>query len=400
MIIYFYVEIELFIHIFHTRLTYISHSSYNIMHHLKKFLIQKYSVPENKNFLIINRCREKNSIEGAENGKKIEIKSRDVLDNSCKIFNKNTKLICENNNINHGVYYRYNDNGQMIEESNWNHGVRHGLHIKFDDNGRLKLYANYLNGKKNGVFQYWFKNGKLSVKLNYINGKRIEYYRLKYGKLHGRCNKFNINGKLIQSFYYKDGIKINGTCFKYHDNGILNIKAEYKYGKLHGLYMQYDINNKLIKHCHYKYGIIIYGNYYQYNPEGKINMQKIYNNNVLNVTYKIYNTSDQLIEEINYIDGKLNGSYYKFYDDNKKTVIIIAEYKNGKLHGPYNKYNKNKICYESLFYINGVRKSESKQDKFINDILRNTKLEKYCPLIIKYDLSNSWYSNGHLSRKN
>lgn len=124
--------------------------------------------------------------------------------------------------------------------------------------------------------------------------------------------------------YYVRGKK-NGLCKFYTDNGILQNEIEYKNDLIDGLFKHYTIYGK--------YEISEYKNNIQegvskfYNYKGILIESSEYKNNILNGKKLQYSLkTGRVIMESNFINGKENGTRRSFSDNEKKEIIVEADF--------------------------------------------------------------------------
>lgn len=101
------------------------------------------------------------------------------------------------NGYRHGLYQRWECNGQILERINYSLNKRHGLFNSWYYTGKLMKQVNYIHGEKDGLYQYWNKNGTLLY--------RIENYVV--GKINGVYQEFYNNGQLRQESHFVDNKK-------------------------------------------------------------------------------------------------------------------------------------------------------------------------------------------------
>ena len=70
-----------------------------------------------------------------------------------------------------GTQGRYQENGQLIERTNFKDGNKDGLWEEFYKNGQLRNKGNYKNGNKVGLWEEYLSTGSLYRKENYKEGK-------------------------------------------------------------------------------------------------------------------------------------------------------------------------------------------------------------------------------------
>ncbi|CAB4178128.1 MORN variant [uncultured Caudovirales phage] len=117
-----------------------------------------------------------------------------------------------------GVYRAFFESGNIkIDSSMSSDHEKHGLHRVWDDNGQLVTESNYVKGEKHGLDRSWFPNGFPCYECNYVYGSRdgVELKWLENGKLY-RTNSF-FKGKHVRRLPegYPMNKKENNDVFDY-----------------------------------------------------------------------------------------------------------------------------------------------------------------------------------------
>ena len=84
----------------------------------------------------------------------------------------------------------------FVDENN----LKHGEFKSYHENGNLDIHCHYINGKRHGEYKIYHHNGQLLCHCHYNNGKQ-----------HGEYKSYYYNGTLIRAtFYYQDNdLKVN-----------------------------------------------------------------------------------------------------------------------------------------------------------------------------------------------
>lgn len=82
----------------------------------------------------------------------------------------------ENEFKTHGTLFKYYDNGNLKEMSEWANGDRNGITRIYYHHGDLDECSLWKNGVMNGYCEYNYPDGKLEKRENYINGELISSY--------------------------------------------------------------------------------------------------------------------------------------------------------------------------------------------------------------------------------
>ncbi len=85
-------------------------------------------------------------------------------------FTKEGVLISSSGVIQDGIYYEYDENGNLISERTIKKGVENGPLIEFYPDGRIKARIDFRDGKINGKAVYYSLDSKPILEQTYTNG--------------------------------------------------------------------------------------------------------------------------------------------------------------------------------------------------------------------------------------
>ncbi len=148
-------------------------------------------------------------------------------------------------NLSFVCYNKKKDTHEMhiISLNEWNNYIQtvDSIHyLECQECNRIIKKNDYI---KNGIFIFRLGN-KIIEKTNYVNGK-----------LNGLYERFYLNGIHYERTNYKDGI-LHGTCELWYDITGKKMKSmNFENGKLHGSYKYWDQNGKLIEDFYFNQGI-------------------------------------------------------------------------------------------------------------------------------------------------
>jgi len=162
-------------------------------------------------------------------------------DDSIKVIREYDVL--KGTNIKHGPYIAKDFEGNLIEESNYNHGKLNGLQ-KLYTNGKLYSEAHFKDSIIHGKYiSYHLESGEPYVIGNYNNGvmegkwktytnrgKLKEIVTFKYNEENGPFIEFWPNGKIKAEGAYLDGDNEHGLLLLYNPNGVLYKKMQCEKG--------------------------------------------------------------------------------------------------------------------------------------------------------------------------
>ena len=110
--------------------------------------------------IILNNCT---NVDFSELNKKFRRKREiEYYDNGCKKHS-----ISYFNNKFDGPMIRWNNNCDIISETNYENGMIHGHLKEYYPDGKIMHYVEYFYGQKNGVDRWYYDNGNLKSELVY-----------------------------------------------------------------------------------------------------------------------------------------------------------------------------------------------------------------------------------------
>lgn len=272
----------------------------------------------------------------------------------------------------HGIYKKYDKQGYINVECNYNYGKINGdykIYLSADDAfilsnnpkeyikqyaGKISRIIQYSNGNLNGTdiqYEYINPNNKfIRTKTVYLKGIPIEeesyFSEKKPQKIcqNGIYKEYDYDtGNLIYEYQYNKNLKIrDGLSKTYYSNGIIKYSAIYKNDLKDGIFKTYDKN----------------GNLYS---------EEKYQNDYSIGTPKFYTESG--IEKDNSKYNLILGQEKEFFENNEKFSL---------------KFLGNKKYLKTIFYSNGNKKTESELKQFnTNDFLKD-------------GIEKSYYEDGKL----
>ena len=164
------------------------------------------------------------------------------------LYNDNTSIEKDgirydaNNKPITGVYHRYSDTMQLMDEIYYVKGKISGLYQSYNKDGIVVLRGQFLNGVPHGKVVLYYDNG---------NEKEVSFY--KDGKLAGGRLFYYKSKGLMRKESYKNGLK-NGVFEEYYKNGAVKWSFSYVDGLQHGAQRFYTKGNNLISYSEYSKG--------------------------------------------------------------------------------------------------------------------------------------------------
>ena len=285
----------------------------------------------------------------------------------------------------HGSYLVMNNDSSINTTGHYKLGEKHKDWRWFNKAGQLEMSGGFYNGLQDGAWSYYFSSGKLSYKAIYKKGKKHGKWTYYFGDgtLFKEGMYFNDlkdgpwktnyeSGNLLMSGLYKSG-KEEGVWTNFWENGKIKNKASFKAGVLNGKWASYSPNERLLLSGNYKKGLKV-GEWITYDDKNHILLEEHYklmksakNENeiivigrneeisVLHGSFKAYSETDFAIKaEGNYKKGKKNGTFIDYYPGGV-IPTIVAQYKEGKLHGLFQQFTRRgKIKYQ-IEYKNDLK---------------------------------------------
>ncbi len=196
----------------------------------------------------------------------------------------------------------------------------------------------------------------LSYKGLPFNGELVKYFDdektqlkerrdYKEGKIDGKVEEYNKNGQLEKSVTYKEGIK-NGISEEYDLKTV-----EVGFDSDEEVYITEEIPYLEIKQ-YYKDGKLN-GPYVNYYDNEDIYKKVTYINGKKEGFEEKFWSSGDLMSKVNYINGNREGSYLEYHSND--SIKIKTNYKNDVFHGSYKKYYDNGQLKEKCEYINNFK---------------------------------------------
>jgi uncharacterized protein len=163
--------------------------------------------------------------------------------------------VLRKNNVRHGYYKIFHDNGNLAMEHTYTNGTLNGLEKIYHEDGTLSAELPLKDGDYHGHFVYYYPDGKVKQRGYYkedvIVGEVCTYYR---------------SGQTQECVTMKDNLE-NGAFREYSPEGVLTKKGNYitlqgeKKGVEDGLVYEYDAKTmKLIfkKRCKEGYCCVLW----------------------------------------------------------------------------------------------------------------------------------------------
>ena len=142
-----------------------------------------------------------------------------------------------------GIYKAYDDQGNLMEESQYKDGVLHGER-KIFDKGVLYSIETRVKDEYEGPYKSYYENGQINMEGDYSDGA-----------MNGPWKRYYPSGQLMEIVELVNNNE-NGPFVEYYENGNLKAEGNYKDGdNEHGLLKLYSEDGQLVKKMDCKEGI-------------------------------------------------------------------------------------------------------------------------------------------------
>lgn len=143
-----------------------------------------------------------------------------------------------------GKYQKFNEQGTLVEESNFVNDTLDGSRMIYAENGDVQIVETYTMGIFEGPYLTYHENGKVEQEGQYAKNEMI-----------GVWKKFYDNGQLMESVQFEANQE-NGPFIEYYEDGSLKAKGSYLDGdNEHGLLELFDSTGTLIRKMNCENGI-------------------------------------------------------------------------------------------------------------------------------------------------
>ncbi len=306
------------------------------------------------------------------------------------------KLVPFHQDKENGMAYEYAKDGRIIsiieytggfmrsiEEINRmdDNGKKDGWWKEFHDNGKVKWEGVYKHGVIDGIVREYTAKGGLKTIEMYEEGKvnenaeEVEFFELQkevrpdgsvlvggYAKdmKQGIFREYSEDGKLLNSYKYKDGVKLaeglldtagmeQGKWKYFYNSGELKAEGEFQNGKKVKEWTFYHKNGVIQQKGSYKNGLA--SGYWKWWYENKqLHREETFRLGKEDGESIEYDTLGNILTHGEFIDGIREGKWYYHVNDHTEE----GEYRDGGKHGVWTfKYDNGKINFVGE-YLNGL----------------------------------------------
>lgn len=247
---------------------------------------------------------------------------------------------------------------------------RNGEHKVYDANGKLVESGYYKRGMKKGVWmQYDPSNGLVVRKTTFDKGVR-QGPELVYNKS---------NGKVREANWYRNDT-LHGMRYVYSRTGTLDSILQYRNGRLYGLQRIYKIGGRVVlnKMQYILNDTIVYER--RYDGGGELDAIEYFKNGKLEGECRYYNTyyygTDTAAARIcNYKNGLKDGEEKEYRNDG--VLYAITSWRGGVKHGKSLMYQYgNRVAYE-VDYVNGSKNGVEHFYYYSDSVLYSHRFNQY-----------------------
>ena len=292
--------------------------------------------------------------------------SKGLKQGTWKEFYSNGNLKKEENykdNLLHGYYREYNNNGQIIftllyengaivESANEN-DIEINIVNRYDEENRLVYSGPYRNDVPVGVHREFGIDGEVVRSFLYNdNGLLLsEGIVDASGNRNGIWKDYYPDGSLMSEGQYTNTLR-SGIWKFYNNRGNLEQTGSYYFGRPDGTWRWYYENNAILREEEYYRGQRD-GSYVEYSITGKIIVKVQYIDGEKNGTWSY--SSDNYIEEGDYIIGLKEGLWQSYYSDG--TLRYKGKFIQGNADGLHQYFYYNGTTREEQYYKMDTRQN-------------------------------------------
>jgi antitoxin component YwqK of YwqJK toxin-antitoxin module len=209
------------------------------------------------------------------------------------------------------------------------------------------------------------------------------------GLFESKCEDDHVKGTVKNN-------KLEGTWLRFHENGNIQIKANYKDGKLVGSKEYFSHENGQLE----EKGNFKDGNYQKeglwefYHENGQLKETGNYQDNKQDGLWEFYRENGNIWERVTYRNDLMHGTHETFYDSGE--INWKRNYKDGELDGRWESFFKDGKTNILSNWKNGIELNQTRFKYYESGQLEtkiNYKDEK------QYGLAEMYYENGNLQRR-
>ncbi|MEO1517919.1 MAG: toxin-antitoxin system YwqK family antitoxin [Bacteroidota bacterium] len=135
-----------------------------------------------------------------------------------------------------GKLKRYDQNGKLLEQAQYENDSLHGQRLLYYDNGQAEIEESYERGNFHGPYKVYFEDGTLKQEGQYV-----------VGSMEGEWKSYYASQQLKEVVTFTDNNE-NGPFKEFYANGQLKAEGSYLGGDLeHGPLKLYDEQGQLVK---------------------------------------------------------------------------------------------------------------------------------------------------------
>lgn len=234
-------------------------------------------------------------------------------------------------------------------------GKQEGVHLWWHSNGKLMLEAGYSKGEPHGVWKRYDEEGNFVSEESFVHGKREgryifvqEAFDTNEDPIYDSLGNI-VNTKIFRKheYYYVNNI-MQGAYKSYYTNGSLWESGNYENGLATGIWHEYDQAGRVKKITDWREGKTYSRRFFQYHANGKMQSDVFY--------------------LLNHREELPHGTWKQWYANGKKKAI--SNYAGGIPHGEWKSWHENgkrkfKAVYQQNALVPGSWKDYNERGKRI-----------------------------------
>lgn len=178
--------------------------------------------------------------------------TREIKDGEYIEYFKNgvkSKLYMMKDGKKNGPFKRFDVNGRLCEEGEYQNDCYHGIVTAYRLDGEMEEIT-FRRGKRHGIEKGWYRKDE--------TGFRILKYKFlnKNGVKSGKFQQWYPNGRLKDDTYFRDGLE-NGVHTSWWPNGVTQFTTNILNGRYHGHFMEWYPSGMIAREGNHCFGALM-----------------------------------------------------------------------------------------------------------------------------------------------